>query len=134
VDTYEKLLNEAIEKLPDSVVKDIRFEIPKVKGQIQGNKTTITNFNQIVQTLRRDMQHFLKYLLKELGAPGNFDGSRLVLGRKISASLINQKIQQYSNLFVICQTCNRPDTQIIKREGFNYLKCAACGSQNPIKL
>src|SRR3990167_1034064 len=100
--TYEQMLEEGIKSLPESVVLKERFEIPKAKGHVQGNKTVITNFNDIISSFRRDKDHFLKYILKELATPGYMDGPRLVLGRKVNASLINQKIEAYANNYVMC--------------------------------
>lgn len=134
MDDYEKLLTEGMKALPEIATTTERFEIPKAKGHIQGNKTVITNFNQIVEFFRRDKNHFLKFLLKELATPGNFDGVRLNLGRKVSPSLINQKIEEYAKLFVLCSNCGKPDTQVIEKEGAVSLKCAACGTQKIIKL
>lgn len=128
------MLEEGIKALPEEVVVTERFEIPKVTGHIQGNKTVITNFNQVLGVLRREKEHFLKFLLKELATPGVFDGPRLVLGRKVSSSLINQKIQMYANLFVLCGNCSKPDTQVITKDGATYLRCAACGTQNLVKV
>ena len=131
---YEKLLAKAMKDLPENVVQKERFEIPKVKGFIQGNKTVVTNFNVIVSALRREAQHFLKYLLKEVASPGTLDGARLSLGRKISSSLLNTKIKKYAEEYVICEKCGKPDTSIINKEGKSYLKCGACGHQKEIKL
>ena len=130
--TYEELLEEGIKQLPETVIRTERFEIPNVKGFIQGNKTVITNFKEIVDLFRRDIQHLLKHILKELATPGNLDGARLVLGRKVNSSLINQKIKQYANIYVLCSTCGKPDTQLIKKDELSYLKCAACGAQKQI--
>ena len=128
------MLEKARKELPENVTITERFETPKAKGHIQGNKTVITNFNNIIDTFRRDKDHFLKFLLRELATPGNLDGPRLVLGRRVSASLINQKIQQYADNYVLCSTCGKPDTQIIEKENETYLKCAACGSQKKIRM
>ncbi len=130
---YEKLLDRAEEKLPEKSVAKERFEMPKVRGRIEGNKTTITNFNQIATTLRRDAKHIQKYLLRELAAPGILDGQRLTLGRKISSVLINKKLEKYANEFVICKDCNKPDTKILKEGKIMVLKCTACGAKHPIK-
>ena len=133
MEEYEQLLDDGIKALPQVAATTERFEIPKAKGHIQGNKTVITNFNQIVDFFRRDRNHFLKFLLKELATPGTFDGARLVIGRKLSSSLINQKIEQYANTFVLCSNCGKPDTQVIEKENTISLKCAACGTQKLIK-
>ena len=59
--TYEEMLEEGISKLPKEVIVTERFEIPKAKGHIQGNKTVIINFAQIIGDLRREKDHFLKF-------------------------------------------------------------------------
>lgn len=132
---YEKMLDEGIRDLPkDEAAECGRFEIPKVSGHIQGNKTVITNLGAIISLLRRDEGHFIKFLLKELASPGHFDGPRFVFGRKLNPVLINDKIKRYAELFVICSKCLRPDTQIIEKEGKTYLKCTACGAQVAVKM
>jgi len=130
---YEEMLKSGRKKLPDKVLKSERFEIPKVKGQIQGNKTIVTNFIAIANAFNRDPQHLLKYLQRELAAPAHIEGQRLILGRKISAAMINTKIEQYAKDFVICKECGRPDTQLKKEQGVLMMKCMACGAKRPIK-
>lgn len=133
--SYEEMLTEGLSKLPErSLVVTERFEVPKAKGHIQGNKTVITNFNVIVELFRRDKDNFLKFMLKELATPGYLDGPRLVLGRKVNVTLINNKINQYAETYVLCSNCGKPDTQIIDKDGKLQLKCAACGSQKLIKI
>lgn len=130
---YKELLKKARAKLPKSVLTKERFEVPKVKGHIQGNKTIVTNFNQICAVLRREPEQLLKYLQRELATPASIDGPRLVLGRKISASLINEKIEQYANDFVLCKECKKPDTKLVKENRIFFLKCMACGAKHTVK-
>ena len=131
---YEKLLDEAWKDMPEDVAKEgARLEIPKAKGHHQGNRTVITNFSNIISMLGRYAQHFLKYLLKAIAAPGRMEEGRLMIGRKVSPSLLNSKILKYAEEYVLCE-CGKPDTSIIKKEGKTYLKCMACGKQREIKL
>lgn len=130
---YEKLLKRARERMPKSVFEKERFEIPKVKGHIEGSKTIIINFQKIAATLQRQPEHMLKYILKELATPGSFKLNRLIIGAKIPASRINDKIRQYANEFVLCQDCGKPDTKLEKEGDFTYLKCLACGSKRTVK-
>jgi len=131
---YEKLLEKAKKELPKTISNIERFEIPKVMGHIQGNTTVISNFMQIAKTLNRDPNHLLKYILRELAAPGKLSGQRLIIGKKVSAKTINKKIRQYAMNYVICPDCGKPDTQIIKEKNAYYLKCAACGSKHRIRM
>jgi translation initiation factor 2 subunit 2 len=131
---YEQLLSRGRQRLPQSVVERERFEIPKVKGHLEGNKTIISNFAQIAGTLRRPAEHLLKFILKELATPGEITRSGfLVLGAKIAASRVNEKIREYAYEFVLCPQDGKPDTDIIKEGDFTYLKCNACGYKQPVK-
>ena len=130
---YAKLLKEGKAKLPEVKKTTERFEIPKVTGHIQGNKTVISNFTQICATLRRENAQIIKYLQRELATPASLDGQRLVLGRKISSAIINDKISKYAKEFVLCKECGKPDTKIIKEERISSLKCMACGAKHPIR-
>jgi translation initiation factor 2 subunit 2 len=133
MENYEKLLEKAKSNLPEIKQTTERFEIPKVTGHIQGNKTVISNFSLIAKILNRDQNHLLKYLLKELATPGNIDGPRLILGRKLPSSLINAKIAQYANEFVLCPVCKKSDTVLKKEERITMMKCTACGAKNPVR-
>ena len=89
---------------------------------------------QIARVLRRESEHLLKYIQKELAAPGEVNRSGLlVLGSKIAASRINDKIKQYANEFVLCPNCGKPDTEVKKEGDFAFLKCSACGAKNSVK-
>ena len=131
---YKKLLEQARKQLPESVFKKERFEIPKVMGHIQGNRTVISNFLQIAGTLGRDSDHMLKFVLRELAAPGEIKKSgSVIIGTKVPASRINEKIKQYANLFVFCPECGKPDTKLEKEKAFTFIKCMACGAKHTVK-
>ncbi len=130
---YKELLKEARDKLPEAAFEKQRFEIPKARGHLQGNMTVISNFKQIATELRRQPEHLLKFILKELAAPGGLKPKGLLIGTKVSASKINEKIKQYAHEYVLCTECGKPDTKIEKEGQFAYLKCTACGARHSIK-
>ena len=134
MDNYKKLLEEARKELPEHVFSKERFEIPKVKGHIQGSRTVINNFLQIVNVLGREPEHMLKFVLRELAAPGEIKKSgSVIIGSKVPASRINEKIKQYANSFVFCYECGKPDTKIEKEGNLSFIKCLACGARHSIK-
>lgn len=131
---YEKLLEKARQELPKNVLQEAeRFEIPKVKGHIQGNRTVISNFYQLASILRREPEHIFKYLLKELATPGELTKSAAILGRKISAERINEKVIQYANAYVLCPECKKPDTKLYKEGRITFIRCMACGAKHPVQ-
>ena len=130
---YEKLLDRAKEKLPEVEDTGERFEMPKVRGHLEGNKVVLSNFLQIAQTLRRDPRHLLKFVLKSLATPGEIKKNFVVLGSKVSSAKINEKIEQYVNEYVFCKECHKPDTKL-KREGdYVFMVCQACGARHSVK-
>ena len=131
---YDKLLDSGYEKIPENALKGERFEIPKAKGHIQGNKTVLTNFFVITKALGRESQHIMKFLLRELATPAIIKGSQVFFGSKVSAARVNEAIEKYANTYVLCKSCGKPDTKIIKKDRIDYLKCTACGAQSPIRL
>ncbi|MDD5192972.1 MAG: translation initiation factor IF-2 subunit beta [Candidatus Nanoarchaeia archaeon] len=133
METYEQLLNQAHEKIKPISHSGERFEIPKIEGHLEGTKTVLSNLPQIASYLRRPVDHFFKFLLKELATPGTFKNSLVVLQRKISSQKINEKIEEYAKEFVICKQCGKPDTEIIKDKGFTFMHCLACGAKNSIR-
>ncbi len=130
---YENLLEEAYSKVKVVETKRERFEIPAVEGHIEGKKTIITNFLTITSYLRRDPEHFQKYILKELATSGQREGDRLVLNNKIPSSKINAKIEQYTKEFVMCKECGKPDTELNKENRLTFIHCLACGAKHPVR-
>lgn len=131
---YKKLLDKARKEIPKSALEITRFEVPKVLGHIQGNKTIINNFHQIASTLRRKPEHIIKYLSKELGAPMELSKTALLIGTKLPARRINEKIGQYTADFVVCSVCKKPDTKLLKQDRVLFIKCLACGAKEPVKV
>lgn len=128
---YEEMLNEAYENVKEVECGD-RFEIPKVIGHHEGTKTVITNFFKITTCIRRSPEHIIKFLGKELATGEEISGERLILSRKLSSKEINEKIEKYVNIFVVCQKCKKPDTELVTEGNKVFLKCLACGEKHEV--
>ncbi len=133
MENYEQLLDNAYKKVKQVSGNGERFEIPKVEGHFEGKKTIITNFFQIASYIRRNPEHFQKFLLKELATSGQKEGERLILNNKISSTKINPKIEQYIKEFVLCKECGKPDTELVKENRLTFIHCLACGAKHPVR-
>ncbi|NLI73146.1 MAG: translation initiation factor IF-2 subunit beta [Euryarchaeota archaeon] len=133
-DDYLSLLGRAKEKLPETIEKHERFTIPEPDLLHEGKITTVRNFGAIIDALRREPEHLLHYLLRELGTPGQIEGQRLVLKAKISPAQFNDRITNYTETFVLCSECGRPDTHINKEGRILVLECEACGAHRPVRV
>jgi len=130
--TYEEMLKEAAQSISKSK-KESRLEIPNPQSTIQGNRTFITNFTEITNSIRRRPKHLAKFLFRELAKAGHIDNNRLVLQGKVMKNLVQSKIDSYIKEFVYCKECNRPDTNILKEDRLLFLKCEACGAKQPLR-
>ena len=131
---YKKLLEKAKKELPEKIqAASERFEIPKIEGHIEGRKTILTNFFQIASHIRRNPEHFQKFMLKGLATSGQREGDRLILNNKIPSAKINQKIKQYVEEFILCKECGKPDTELIKENRLSFVHCLACGAKHSVR-
>jgi len=131
--SYEEMLKEAKENLPEDITKKKRLKIPRPKLLIQGNQTFITNFEDITNVLRRKPKHLAKFLFRELAKPGHIEGKRLVLQGKVTKRLVEKKLKSYIKEFVYCKECSKPDTKLVKEGRIILMVCEACGARQPIR-
>lgn len=132
-DDYLSLLDNAKENLPETVDTHERFTIPDPDILQEGKITVVRNFIDISDALRRDPEHLLQFLLKELGTPGNIEGRRAVFKAKLSPVMVSGRIQSYTETFVMCSECGLPDTHMVKEGRTLVLECEACGAHRPVK-
>lgn len=131
--TYNELLKRARKQLPELVFKSKRFNIPRIKGSVQGNHTIINNFKQIADYIRRDPQHLLKFLVGELATQARLKDSRADFTGRFSSREINERVKDYVDEFVKCRECGKPDTKLVKKDRLTIMNCMACGSKKPVR-
>ncbi len=132
MDNYDALLSRAMAGLTKPGSSGERFEMPKAIVSIIGARTIVNNFADVSDRLNRDPHHVLKYLAKEMATAGSFEGGKGYFQGKFSRETINRLVAAYTNRFVICPVCKRPDTKVERRERLSFLVCEACGARSSI--
>ncbi|KXA92120.1 translation initiation factor IF-2 subunit beta [candidate division MSBL1 archaeon SCGC-AAA259E17] len=130
---YEKLLDRAMDQIPEAPHKKSRFEIPEVDIDVSGNRTTLKNLGSIASELGRDPNLLMKYLLKELGTAGNREGDNGMFQGKFTKGELQERIDSFTEEYVLCDECGRPDTELIKEGRVTMLKCDACGARSSVR-
>jgi len=135
MEKYEELLETAYKKLPSEAGKAeaVRLEIPEIKGSLSGNKTIISNLDQIAKVLRRNIDHVFKFLLRELATTGIMKGSEAIFIGKFRPDVMNEKLAKYAKEFVLCYQCGKPDTHLEKAASATLLICEACGARESVR-
>ena len=131
---YETLLERAKKQLPHTLESHDRFQVPEPDVMIEGKTTVIRNFGDIVETLRREPNHLLGFLLRELGTAGTIEGRRVLFKGKVATSQVADRIEDYVDEYVLCSECNRPDTKILKDGRVLILVCETCGAHRPVHV
>jgi len=131
---YDLLLERAKKKLPTTLESHDRFQVPEPDVMIEGKTSVIRNFGDIVDTLRREPNHLLGYLLRELGTAGTMEGRRVVFKGKVGTAQVADRIKDYVDEYVLCSECSRPDTKIVKDGRVLILTCETCGAHRPVHV
>jgi translation initiation factor 2 subunit 2 len=131
--SYEELLKKAYENITEIGDATKRFTVPEGKVFIEGKTTVLENFAEIADTLNRDPDHLMKYLLGELGTAGKIDSGRAIFNGKFEKTYINSIIKNYVAEYVMCSECGSPDTHLRKDGRVAVLRCDACGGHRPVK-
>jgi len=131
---YEKLLDGIYENLPERATTGERFEMPKFEYFTEGNKTIIRNFKSVTEKIRREPSLIIKFLTKELAVPAEQQNERLVLQRKLTGDIVNKKLEEFVNKYVMCKECKRPDTHVEDAgHGLKQLVCESCGARRSLR-
>ncbi len=130
---YKELLKRVQTNASTEKVVEDRFKMPKADVFYEGNTTVIKNFDKISDTVNRDADLILKFLLGGLGTAGELNGGRVVFQGKIPVKNIQDKLKDYVDTYVMCSECSRPDTHLVKQGRTTLIRCDACGAFRSVK-
>ena len=129
---YREMLDRAYDGLPQHVDTYERFAIPRPDVRRVGRRSVIMNFKEIADEFRRDPEHLLKFLVGEMATLANFDGTRAVFQGRFGYDSVRNLLEIYTEKYVVCPVCTRPDTRIIREKRLWFLQCEACGARSSI--
>ncbi len=130
---YREMLERAYAELPQQVEAYERFTVPRPDvRQVGRRRTVIMNFKEIADELRRDPEHLLKFLSGEMATLATFDGTRAVFQGRFGYDTIRNLLEIYTEKYVVCPVCKRPDTRIVREKRLWFLQCEACGARSSI--
>uniref|UniRef100_A0A1I7UQF1 Eukaryotic translation initiation factor 5 n=1 Tax=Caenorhabditis tropicalis TaxID=1561998 RepID=A0A1I7UQF1_9PELO len=117
-----------------------RYKMPKLSAKVEGKgngiKTVISNMSEIAKALERPPMYPTKYFGCELGAQTNFDGKndRYIVNGEHDANKLQDILDGFIKKFVLCKSCENPETQLFVRKNCIKSKCKACGCSFDIDL
>jgi translation initiation factor 2 subunit 2 len=129
---YDVALDRAYESLPERTASQQRLQIPDPAAQEDGAFTRLTNLKSIADALSRDPEHVHRYIQREFGTNGQFDGDRSRYNGTFSAADFEAVLDAYAEEYVICSECGLPDTKLTTEDRTQMLRCEACGAFRPV--
>ncbi len=131
---YVTLLERIRDKLSDDSHKEVaRLELPTVDVMWEGQKTFLRNFAEFPKVLRREPDKILQYLAKEFAVPAERLGEKAMFAGKRDPDDFTRLFQIYLHDYVVCPTCQSPDTRVTKENRISFLVCEACGAKSTLK-
>ncbi|MDD1776025.1 MAG: translation initiation factor IF-2 subunit beta [Candidatus Methanomethylicus sp.] len=130
---YDDLLQRGLSKIPEKAFKSSKYETPQTESNVIGSKTLIYNFKDVAGKLNRDPNHLLKFIVRELATSGTLEDSRASLQGKFSKEVLDELVVRYIKSYVLCNSCNKPDTKLVREDRLTFIACEVCGAKNPAK-
>jgi translation initiation factor 5 len=120
--------------LPE-VAKDssYRYTMPslvtKIEGRGNGIKTVIVNMTDVAKALHVNPAYTTKFFGIELGAQSKYNDAkeRSVVNGAHQASDLQEHLQKFVELYVLCTRCHYPEIKWDVRKSAIKVDCAACG-------
>lgn len=130
---YDSALDRAFESLPERPsADDSRLSVPDPEGETDGAFTRLTNLDAIADALSRDAEHLHRSIQRDLGTNGQFEGGRARYNGSFSIADFDAALDDYTAEYVTCSECGLPDTNLVKEDGVDMLRCEACGAFRPV--
>jgi len=131
---YDDALDDAFDTLPEHDAEGgKRLSFPDPEGETDGAFTRLTNVGEIADALDREPDHVHRFIQAEFGTNGQFDGSRARYNGSFSVAQFEAAIEEYAAEFVVCSECGLPDTNLVREDGVDMLRCEACGAFRPVQ-
>lgn len=124
---------------PDTDDPFYRYKMPvlvaKKEGRGNGKKTILTNVIDLGAALSRPPTYLTKYFGCVLGAGTSWqlEAERYQVNGYYEAPDLQQKLFDFIREFVLCTSCQNPETVLSVRDQKIYSKCKACGYQGFLK-
>jgi len=129
---YDTILDRGLSELPEVAEDRERLSIPDPEGETDGSFTRLTNLPAIADAVGRDTQHLHRFIQREFGTNGQFDGNQARYNGSFSIADFDAAIASYVEEYVTCSECGLPDTRLTTEDGNQMLRCEACGAFRPV--
>lgn len=111
-----------------------RYKMPPVTCSYEKTWAVISNLGEISKALRRVDAEILKFWGCELGTQTRRRHGRAMVKGRHSPATLQETLSLYIDSFLLCRTCERPETdyELSKKELVQF--CKGCGGRAPADM
>lgn len=108
----------------------------KVEGRGNGIKTVVDNCVDVARALQRPSEYVCKHFGFELGAQCQMNAKteRYIVNGSHEASTLQDKLDIFIRNWVLCPSCDNPETSLKCKDGAIQCTCKACGYRGDLKV
>lgn len=107
-----------------------RYKMARINIIRQKNKTIIDNIDKVCKDLERNPDLFVNYLKKKLSIALVYKNGILSMTKDIGEDDMNKLLKEFIELYVICEKCKLPETDIMIYNDKVLLDCKCCSFQS----
>jgi translation initiation factor 2 beta subunit (eIF-2beta)/eIF-5 len=114
----------------NSAVRDVfyRYKMPTFSVKFEKGKTLIANIDQVAKALNRDPAYLITNYGHELGTIARLDKEKgALLNGEYTTQNLSAILNKFIKLYVLCDECDNPETNLEIHSGFVSKRCVACG-------
>lgn len=105
-----------------------RYKMAKLNITPERALMMINNIPQVARDLGREPEMLVEFIKQKFGINLNYKNNKLKYSTKISSDDIHKALYEFIEMFVLCESCNLPETNMIIKKQDNTIEfiCRAC--------
>lgn len=107
-----------------------RYKMPAVVVTHEKKKTNCDNIQNVARALQRTPEEIMKFFSITLGCSHTV-GKKFTLTGIFSSTKLQDVLEDYISLFVMCDTCSLPETKYTVGETLSKV-CSSCGADTEV--
>lgn len=132
---FEIMVNNAYSMMENNLNVD-KLVLPKINIEITPSRVHWKNIKEFLKVINREPNHFIDFLKSEMSSytidwiSGSKSDGILFQGKRLKQSNIEDIMVKYVSLYVVCSSCKKTNTFMIKQPELKKYKmeCNDCHS------
>lgn len=104
-----------------------RYQMDKFILVKEKNKLVINNFDKVCQDIKRSPKLLIDYYKKKFGISIVYKDTKVFLPSNFDQEKIISGLREFIDIYVLCEKCQLPETNIDLQNNKIILSCDCCG-------